>query len=154
VPNIQCLCGQHDINNYIKKISQPILDRIDLHVELDAVPADKLRNLPVSNDVEAKQQIVMECHQKAIKRQGIINSLMSNKQIEQVVRLSDNALKILDRSAKSGLINARGYFRIIKVAQTIADLSNSEEVKAIHMSEALTFRLMERLQGQKLSSVA
>lgn len=138
-----CVCSQHDIKNYQKKLSGPLLDRIDLHLTLTKV---KSLELSANTDVpETSSQIrerVKLARQKQFARLGhnILNADMSSNLCRQHCHLDEQSQQILARAVDSLALTARGYFKILKVARTIADLEASVNIEKKHVLEALQYR--------------
>lgn len=140
-----CSCTAHQIRKYRQKMSGPILDRIDLYVNFDQVDHKKL--LAKNVNAESLDAIMAERIRKARlvqqKRFGSttkLNAGMTNQDIKTCLHLQDSAKRLLDEAAKSLDISARSYMRVIKVAQTIADLAQSPEITTSHVAEALQYR--------------
>ncbi|HLB66764.1 MAG TPA: hypothetical protein VJJ78_04195, partial [Candidatus Saccharimonadales bacterium] len=128
---------------YRRKLSGPIMDRIDMYVDVDEVVHKKLLS---DNDQEDSQSIsrrVDSARKKQSERYGSdhkTNGDMNNQEIKRLAFLSDEARELLDQAGEKLGISARNYMRSIKIARTIADLENSTEIKTRHMSEALQYR--------------
>ncbi len=145
-----CLCTQNAISRYLSKISGPILDRIDLQIELRPVDLRELsksteRTRDRDRDRALKEQ-VQNAQEIAAKRQGKPNAALKNNAITKHAEFCDDARRYLERYAEQKALSARSYFRIIKVARTIADLAESESIKKEHMMEALSYRALDTLQ--------
>ena len=144
-----CRCSVNQIMNYQRKLSGPILDRIDLHLNVPAVDVKKLMADNKGRQLESSAGIrerVMKARKIQTKRfvgmKGIYcNADMKNKQIKQLVKLKIGANLLLKQAIGKYALSARTYFRLIKVARTIADLDNREEVEDGHMAEALQYRI-------------
>lgn len=138
-----CSCTPHEIQRYQKKISGPIIDRIDLYVEVDEVKhASLLRGTKERPSNEIRKRIVA-----ARKRQtqrfsadSKTNATLSNREIKKHLKLSEPAELLLNQAADKLGISARGYMRTLKVAQTIADLDGDNQINETHISEALQYR--------------
>ena len=141
----ECKCTEQQIQNYQKKLSGPLFDRIDMMVVVEKVENQDLRR-PLTNS-DREHIVVKNNITDAIQRQknryhedGVFNSSLSSFQVSQLLKLEPDAEKLLAKASKSLNLSARAYFKTIKVAQTIADLDKSEIIKQIHLAEALTFR--------------
>lgn len=141
----ECKCTELQIQNYRKKLSGPLFDRIDMNIEVEKVSNEDLR-VPNSNDSH-EHNVVKNTITGAISRQrarygrdGIYNSSLSSFEVSQKLKLESSAEKLLAKASEQLNLSARSYFKTIKVAQTIADLDDSELIKANHLAEALTFR--------------
>lgn len=143
----ECRCSPRDIIRYRNKLSGPIMDRIDLFVTVDKIDFDQL--LP-KNHQDAQEQIDRETRQRVARvrksqaeRFGSntkLNSHMTNHDITSSAKMSEAAKTILNQAAQKLDISARGYFKLIKVARTIADLDESQEIEQQHIAEALQYR--------------
>jgi len=144
----ECRCTANEVFRYQKKISGPLLDRIDIQLEVPRVPIEELRTKKVDNDAEkfmrehvARARLVQEKRFAHVEPQIFSNAEMSSKQVDEVVTLEPNAEEFLKQTLERAFISARGYYRILKVAQTIADLEASSTVKKEHLAEAFQYRL-------------
>lgn len=148
-----CICMPGQIAKYKKRISGPLLDRIDIYLEVPAVEVDKLTFL---TDAEPSQIIrtrvrrARELQRDRFKglpagRQGRIltNSEMSNQDIKQYCFLTEESLDLLKKAISSLNLSARGYHRVLKLSRTIADLTGSENIQLEHIAEALQYRSRE-----------
>jgi magnesium chelatase family protein len=141
-----CICKPSDLDRYKRKLSGPIMDRIDLWVSVGNVDYKKLsgegtgeKSEYIKNRVlsaRAKQQARFKNSDRKIST----NSEMTVKDLSNLVKLEDSVRKLLDDSAERLALSARAYHRVIKIARTIADLENSEDVKANHILEAIQYR--------------
>ena len=144
-PTHECKCSETQIQNYQKKLSGPLFDRIDMYVSVERVENEDLRKeLTESSDehLEAKKAIAEAIlKQRArYKQDGAFNASLSSFEVTQKLKLAPETEKLLaDASERLGL-SARSYFKTIKVAQTIADLEGSPIIQASHLAEALTYR--------------
>lgn len=149
----ECKCSAYEVIRYQKKISGPLLDRIDIQIHVERVKIEELRNSKnaaqespgVKKQIESARKIQRErfSHHRSTKS-VTTNSEMSSKQTEELAALEPEAEKFLDTLGKSRL-SPRGYYRLLKVARTIADLEHKEKVSAEHLAEAFSYRLREEL---------
>ena len=132
------------ITKYRNKISGPLLDRIDIHVE---VPAVKYKEMAGDSTGESSEKIRarVECA-RVIQRErfGHANARMSPKEIKEHCRLDDESAELLKMAMTELNLSARAYDRILKVSRTIADLDRSERIQSQHISEAIQYRSLDR----------
>lgn len=140
----QCSCAAGQIASYRKKISGPILDRIDMHLEVPRLDIDKLSNealgessSAVKNRVEKARRIQFERFRE---EKIFTNSEMSSEKARESCRSTPEAKSILNNAIKNLNLSARSYFRILKLGRTIADLEESEIITSSHIAEALQYR--------------
>lgn len=141
----ECKCTEMQIQSYRKKLSGPLFDRIDLNIEVQKVPIEDLRR-KVPRKIH-EHNVVKNTITDAIMRQkarfgrdGIYNSSLSSFEVSQRLKLETSAEKLLASASERLQLSARSYFKTIKVAQTIADMDNSDIIKRHHIAEALTYR--------------
>lgn len=140
-----CICSPLEIDRYQKKLSGPLLDRIDLHVTVDSIDHTSLLkdNLSASEQSATIRKRVVDTIKRQTDRfdstQGR-NGLMSNKQVKKYAILTDEAKELLDKAAEKLDLSARVYMKTVKVARTIADLEGSKTIESHHISEALRYR--------------
>ena len=139
----ECECSQQQILNYQKRVSGPLMDRIDMVVEVSRVPQDELLKPTESDGSEEKnlrKQIKKARDAQGRRNKGKTNSSLSNKQVIAKSKLTKPAEVLLTTAAEQLKLSARSYFKIIKVARTITDLNNSDEITESEISEALQYR--------------
>jgi magnesium chelatase family protein len=148
-PDRPCTCGSHNVQKYLNKISGPLLDRIDIHVEVVPVPFRELSDQRISEKSEnirervIKARIIQEQRYRNIK--GVHSNAQINSKLLKTICKLDEAGQALVKNAMEKLsLSARAYDRILKVSRTIADLDASENIKAEHVAEAINFRSLDR----------
>jgi magnesium chelatase family protein len=146
-PEKACTCSPAQVAMYRRKLSGPMMDRVDTYIEVPAVKYEKL----TSESSENQSQTIREKIEKSreIQKQRFLgetiltNSEMNIPQIKKYCEHDQKSKDLLKKYVDSGKLSARGYHRILKVARTIADLSNSENIKYEHIAEALMYRIRE-----------
>lgn len=140
-----CRCTQDQIQRYRARLSGPLLDRIDMHVEVPAQPifleeeiSTRESSLQVKKRVETARQVQIERQEKP-------NNSLVNKELEQVCLLAKQDQLMLNTIMQKIGLTARAYHRILRVARTIADLANSDKINKDHLMEALTYRCLDRI---------
>jgi len=145
----ECKCSLHQIMNYQRKLSGPIMDRIDLHLTVPSVDVNKLM-IDKDKYVGEKSAVIRERVIAARRIQqdrfsGLknihSNSDMKNKHLKEYAKFSDPANLLLKQAVNKFSLSARTYFRLIKVARTIADLDKKEVISDSHIAEALQYRI-------------
>ncbi|MFA5197489.1 MAG: YifB family Mg chelatase-like AAA ATPase [Patescibacteria group bacterium] len=143
-PEKQCTCNAAQIVRYQKKVSGPLLDRMDLHLEVPRVKYEKLADNSLGEDSEQIRSRVIAAREKQESRfkgtSTISNSEMTLKQLKLYCVLDDEGKSLLLSASKQLGLSARSYHRILKLARTIADLDDSNEIKIGHLAEALQYR--------------
>lgn len=135
-----CRCSPEQITRYQAKLSGPLLDRIDLHVEVPALSADELLQSPPGESSAHIRERVSSARQIAMDRQGCANQRLQGNAIEHHARLDDAAIRFLQSAATRLGWSARATHRAIKVARSIADLAASETIGVAHVAEAMQYR--------------
>ncbi len=145
-PERVCECSVGQISHYRNRISGPLLDRIDLQVEVPRIPHRELRqaNHSAVNSQTIKQQVVASRQRQLQRNQGKSNAQLAGKEIEALIPLREPLLDFLEQVVDQLRLSARAYHRIIKVSRTIADLAGSERVERQHLAEAISFRSFDR----------
>ncbi|MDP2736732.1 MAG: YifB family Mg chelatase-like AAA ATPase [bacterium] len=141
----QCSCTLAQIRNYQKKLSGPLLDRIDLHVEVPRLKTEELltniNNQTDNQEIIAKIQTAQQIQIERLNKHGLFyNSEMDHRLTEQFCPLDDEGQKLIKQALVKYQLSARGYYKILKIARTIADLEPSEKIQVQHLAEALQYR--------------
>ncbi|MFN0318355.1 MAG: YifB family Mg chelatase-like AAA ATPase [Burkholderiales bacterium] len=139
----RCHCTADQVSRYRRKISGPLLDRIDLHIEVPALPPDDLSAKPTGEPSEVIRQRVIAARDRQLARQGLPNAQLAPKQVEEFATAEQAAMDLLKQAIMRLNLSARGYHRILKVARTIADLAGIQQVATSHMAEAIQYRRRE-----------
>jgi magnesium chelatase family protein len=139
----------HEMNRYMSKISGPLLDRIDIHIEVTPVPFDKLsdkRKSETSKEIRARVTKAREIQSARFQEMPNIhyNAQMNTKQIREYCDLDETSLQMLKTAMERLNLSARAYDRILKVSRTIADLDASDTVQTMHIAEAIQYRSLDR----------
>jgi len=153
-PTKACTCTLREIKRYRKRVSGPLLDRIDLHIEVPSVNTEKLSQdervskfLESSEIIRGRVEKAREIQQKRFEKETIhTNAEMKNSHIKKYCLFSPEVEKILAKAGSAFQLSARSYFKMIKVARTIADLADLEQIEPSHMAEALQYR--SRFHGE------
>lgn len=139
-----CTCSPIQIVNYKKKISGPILDRIDLHIEVPRVKFDKLTSVDYgenSQSIKKRVESARAVQQQRFKDEPFItNSEMSSEAVKRFCALNGDSVNLLRNAVDQMHLSARAYFRILKLARTIADLTAEDNISTAHIAEALQYR--------------
>ncbi|HEY5603670.1 MAG TPA: YifB family Mg chelatase-like AAA ATPase [Gammaproteobacteria bacterium] len=144
--NGRCHCTAEQIQRYRNKISGPLLDRIDMHVEVPQVPRKLLQqssNEPALNSKTVRKRVEQARAQQLL-RSKKCNAQLANRELERVCKLSTDDMALLDRAIDRFGLSSRAYHRILKVARTIADLAQSDAIQTQHLTEAISYRKLDR----------
>lgn len=148
-PARPCTCTPAQIHRYLGKISGPLLDRIDIQCEIEAVPYDQLRDTTPGESSAVMRERVLKA--RAIQSQRFAgsklvhcNAMMSSKMVRQYCVLDNECDKLLELTMTKLGLSARAYDRILKVSRTIADLEGSEQIQKQHLLEAISYRSLDR----------
>jgi magnesium chelatase family protein len=148
-PEKECVCGPGVVQRYLSKVSGPLLDRIDLHVEVVPVSFDEMTSFRKSDtSSEIRQRVVnaREIQHQRFKGQANIycNAMMPSNMVKLVCEINDAGVKLLKTAMERLGLSARAYDRILKVSRTIADLAGTDAIKVEHLAEAIQYRSLDR----------
>lgn len=148
----ECTCSPQAINRYIGKISGPLLDRIDIHIEVKPVKYKKLSSDESIENSETIKERVNKARKIQLMRYRELrifsNSSLTPNLIEKYCKIDEKGKKILDTAFQKFGLSARAYTRILKVARTIADLDGKENINYKHLAEAIQYRSLDRKYGE------
>jgi magnesium chelatase family protein len=148
-PNGRCRCTPDQVQRYRARISGPILDRIDMHVDVPSLPFSDLQQAaPPAQTSHQVQQHVIAARETQLYRQGKANALLSNQELEQVCVLPSDAWTLLNRALEQLGLSTRAYHRILRLARTLADLENQAQPSLQHVAEAIGYRRLDRAMEQ------
>lgn len=140
----RCHCPPDVIGRYRQRISGPLRDRIDLHVEVPAMRARELRLASRGEPSDAVRARVVKARLVHVQREGVVNAALSHGELERTCRLQGPDAEFLEQVSERLGLSARAYHRILKVARTIADLAGTEDIERSHLGEAVSYRVLDR----------
>ena len=142
----RCHCTSEQISRYRAKISGPLLDRIDMHLDVPRISHEVLRKgSPEGEESSAEiRQRVIEARNIATTRANKANTLLTVPEIKRFCQISDQGHQLLEQAMTKFGLSHRAYHRILKLARTIADLAGSETIELPHLSEAISYRKLDR----------
>ena len=148
-PEKECVCAPGVVQKYLNKISGPLMDRIDLHVEVTPVSFNELSSERKSENSASIRERVIRAREIQAKRfegsDGLYcNAQMEATKVQNICVISEAGKNLLKKAMTKLNLSARAYDRILKVSRTIADLAGSEEIKTEHLAEAIQFRSLDR----------
>jgi magnesium chelatase family protein len=148
-PTKECVCAPGVVQKYLNKISGPLLDRIDLHVEVTPVDFDQLSGIQKGEpSASIRERVVLarerQTHRFAKNEGMYCNAQMHSKQLREVCQINKEGHELLKTAMERLNLSARAYDRILKVARTIADLEDSADIQNNHLAEAIQYRSLDR----------
>ena len=148
-PEKECVCGSAVVQRYLSRVSGPLLDRIDLHVEVTPVGFDEMiafRKNESSEEIRKRVVWARSAQTERFKKSDTVfcNAMMPSQMVKDVCGIGENGRSLLKNAMEKLGLSARAYDRILKVSRTIADLEKSEEIAIEHLSEAIHFRSLDR----------
>ena len=149
-PSGRCHCSREQVARYRARISGPLLDRIDLHVEVPRLPPEELGGAPAA-DAQTSAAVrarVEAARERQLSRAGKPNQALTPREIDRTCALDDACRRLLAQALTRLGLSARAYHRVLKVARTVADLAGSERIDARHLGEAIGYRRLDRDDGE------
>ena len=148
-PEKECVCAPGVVQKYLNKISGPLLDRIDIHIEVTPVSFHELSGTRTSEKSDKVRERVVAAREiqkkRFVENEGIYsNAMMGSSLLKRICVLDETCITLLKTAMERLGLSARAYDRILKVARTIADLDNSVEIKPTHLAEAIQYRSLDR----------
>jgi magnesium chelatase family protein len=148
-PEKECVCGPGVVQRYLNKVSGPLLDRIDLHVEVTPVTFDEMTATRKSEDSTTVRERVVQA--RAVQQERFkdfpqihSNAMMPSQMVKDICQINEAGRTLLKTAMERLGLSARAYDRILKVSRTIADLADSSEIKIEHLAEAIQYRSLDR----------
>ena len=147
-PRRDCNCSPMQIERYMGKISGPLLDRIDIHVEVPAAEYKELSSVvPGTSSATIREQVVVARNNQIRRFDGkriMYNAQMSSKMLRQFCKLDEASMELMKNSVNDMGLSARAHDKVLRVARTIADLEGDEEIRHVHLLEAVNYRMLDR----------
>ncbi|HEY3294304.1 MAG TPA: YifB family Mg chelatase-like AAA ATPase [bacterium] len=151
-PDKECKCTPEQVRRYVSKVSGPLLDRIDLHVEVPRVKWKELSSNQLAESSQCIRERVSECRKRqrgrflSTRSDLYSNSQMSNREVERFAPLDAPSMDVLHQAIERMGLSARAYHRIRKIARTIADLEGTDDIRLPHVIEAVQYRSLDRIK--------
>jgi len=145
-PRGRCRCTAEQVRRYRARLSGPLLDRIDMHVEMPAVPREVLRGAASVEEADSAgvRERVAAAHTRQHERAGCLNSLLHGGALAQSCHLDAASSRLLDAACERLGLSARGYHRVLRLARTIADFDGADAITPEHIGEAVGYRILDR----------
>ena len=146
-PSGRCRCTVEQVSRYRMRLSGPLLDRIDMHIEVPRLPREALLAQgaqPCETSAQVRERVAA-ARARQLERCGRCNAQIGNRQVEKVCRLSSADQSLLEQAIERLTLSARAYHRILKVARTIADLDAADVIGTPHITEAISYRRLDRM---------
>lgn len=145
----ECICTEKQRENYRSKLSGPMLDRFDIHIQVNSVNTEEIheRTVETSSKIKERVELAKKCQLERYKNFSIYsNSELTPKLVEKFCVLNTETQTVLDNSFKKLNFSARAYFKIIKLARTIADLEGKKDIEKEHILEAIQYRNFDKIR--------
>lgn len=143
-----CRCTPNEIRRYLNRISGPLLDRIDLHIEVESIPPERLADMrpeESSASVRARVQAARDIQRRRYQGSGVgCNAQLTSRMMNEACAMSGQAKGLLKQASERMGLSNRAYTRVLKVARTIADLAGERDIQAEHVAEAVQYRALDR----------
>lgn len=136
----RCNCRPEQIKRYQEKLSGPLLDRIDLHITVPALPASDLQSATLGESSASVRERVIKAFDIQQARQAKSNNELTASELAEFAPLTEAGMNIMAMAQQRLNLSARGYHRVLRVARTIADLAGSQDIDTPHLTEALSYR--------------
>jgi magnesium chelatase family protein len=144
----KCHCSFEQVQRYRTRLSGPLIERLDMHVEVVRVPVEAIRADTTQGECSADvAKRVLHARDVQLTRQACVNARLRNRDIERLCRPTPKARQLLDRASTKLGFSARAYHRVLKVARTIADLAGAAQIDTAQISEALSLRKLDRSEA-------
>jgi magnesium chelatase family protein len=149
-PEKSCMCGSGVVQRYLSRLSGPLLDRIDIHLEVVPVPFEKLANdqRPAESSQEIRKRVeaarLVQAERFSHTQKIHCNAQMSSRLLQKHCYIGEEGQALLKNAMNKLGLSARAYDRILKVSRTIADLENSQQIATHHLAEAIQYRSLDR----------
>jgi magnesium chelatase family protein len=140
----KCHCTPDQVARYRRRISGPLLDRIDIHIEVPAVPPEDIAGRPEGEPSPSIRARVSAARERQLARQGKPNAQLSPREVGQHAMPDSQGEQLLKQAISRLALSARGYHRILKVARSIADLAGAARVLSAHVAEAIQYRRIDQ----------
>ncbi len=145
-PSGRCRCTAEQVQRYRSKISGPLLDRIDIQIEVPRLPFEQLQGECGESSAMVRRR-VEAAQQRQRKRGEKLNAVLDNKEIDTVCTTTEKDKRLLHQVMERFQLSARAYHRILKVARTIADLDGEKNISTAHLAESIAYRRLDRSTG-------
>jgi len=149
-PKRECTCTPQQVQRYLGKISGPLIDRIDIHLQVPSLKYEEISHkgfqAEPSKNIRERVVFARQVQKARYKNSALCNANLSSKQIEQFCQLDNQAISLLKTAVFNMGLTARAYHKILKVARTIADLAGEGQIKVEHVSEAIQYRTLDRME--------